>query len=238
MSNSLNELKSTMILRGLKACRLFAGLDPKDLQQVADIVSVRRLERDEYVFREGQPSRAFFVVQQGAISVHRVNAAGKELVLHVFREGESFAEAALSMDTGYPSDARAVEPSQVLVVPRQDFLNLLQRRPELALRLVVGMSMRLHILVRQLEQVTLHQVEDRLANWLLTRCPDPSSPKPVAIQLTTTKRALAAELGTVSETLSRTLAKLRELKLVQTTGKTFTVTNPSQLKEFLGKTKG
>ena len=121
------------------------------------------MDRDEYVFREGQPSRDFFVVQQGAISVHRVNAAGKEQVLQVFRAGESFAEAALSMDTGYPSDARAVESSQVLVVPRQAFLDLLQRHPELTLRLVVGMSMRLHILVRQLEDVTLHQMEDRLA---------------------------------------------------------------------------
>jgi CRP/FNR family transcriptional regulator len=233
MSTALNELKAAMIERGLKSCRLFTGLGRDDLQQVAAIVSVRRLERDEYVFREGQPSKGFFVVVQGAVSVHRVNAAGKEQVLHVFRNGESFAEATLSMESGYPSDARAVEPSQVLVVPRQDFLDLLQRRPELALRLLVGMSMKLRTLIGQLEDMTLHQVEDRLLSWLLKRCPDPDTDMPVTIQLTTTKRSLAAELGTVSETLSRTLARLREQDLVLTRGKTFTVQSPARLKAAL-----
>jgi len=235
MTSPLDELKSAMILRGLKACRLFTGLVDKDLKDVVGIVTLRRLERDDYVFREGQPSKGFFVVQQGAISVHRVNTAGKEQVLHVFRSGESFAEATLSMEAGYPADARAVERSQVLMVPRQAFLDLLQRRPELALRLLVGMSLRLRTLVGQLEDMTLHQVEDRLASWLLKRCPDPASKDTVTIQLTTTKRTLAAELGTVSETLSRTLAKMREQKLVKTTGKTFTIASPARLKAFLEK---
>ncbi|MCU0771044.1 MAG: Crp/Fnr family transcriptional regulator [Verrucomicrobia bacterium] len=233
INNALAELKGTMIARGLRACRLFTGLNPEDLQQVADIVSVRRIERDEYVFREGQPSKGFFVVHQGAISIHRVNAAGREQVLHVFRAGESFAEATLSMEAGYPADARAVESSQVLMIPRQAFLELLRRRPELAVRLLVGMSLRLRTLVGQLEDMTLHQVEHRLANWLLKRCPDPASPKPVTIELTTTKRALAAELGTVSETLSRTLAKMRDLNLLHTRGKTLTIENPIRLKTYL-----
>jgi CRP/FNR family transcriptional regulator len=233
MTSPLVELKSAMMLRGLKACRLFTGLGDEDLQQVVGIVTLRRLEPDEYVFREGQPSKGFFVVQQGAVSVHRVNAAGKEQVLHVFRSGESFAEATLSMESGYPADARAVERSQVLTVPRQAFLDLLRRRPELALRLLVGMSLRLRTLVGQLEDMTLHQVEDRLASWLLKRCPDPGSTDPVTIQLTTTKRSLAAELGTVSETLSRTLAKMREQKLFRTNGRTFTIDNPARLQAFL-----
>jgi CRP/FNR family transcriptional regulator len=238
MPNSLGKLKGAMVARGLKACRLFTGLGDTDLQDVADIVSLHRLERDEYLFREGQPSKGFFVVQQGAVSVHRVNPAGKEQVLHVFRTGESFAEATLSVESGYPADARAVEPSQVLMIPRQAFLDLLQRRPELALRLLVGMSLRLRTLVGQLEDMTLHQVEDRLANWLLKRCPDPSSDKAVTVQLTTTKRALAAELGTVSETLSRTLAKMRDQNLLKTDGRTFTISSPARLQAVLAKHVG
>lgn len=237
MSKSLDELKMTMLIRGLKACRLFAGLDREDLEEVAGIASLRRLERDEYVFREGQRSTGFFVVQQGAVSVHRVSAAGREQVLHVFRAGESFAEASLAMEAGYPADARCVEPGQVLVIPRQAFLELLQRRPELAVRLLVGMSLRLRTLVGQLEDLTFQQVEDRLANWLLKRCPNPAGDKPVTIELTTTKRTLAAELGTVSETLSRTLAKMRDQRLLRTAGRTLTIESPARLQAFLGRIK-
>ncbi len=235
MSDPLTQLKDAMIVRGLQACRLFTGLGTEDLGDVAGITSIRRLDREEYIFREGQRASAFFVVQQGAVSVHRVNAAGKEQVLHVFRTGESFAEATLATESGYPADARAVEPTQLLAIPRDDFLNLLQRRPELALRLLVGMSLRLRTLVAQLEDMTLNQVEDRLLNWLLKRCPKPDDTKPVTIKLTTTKRVLAAELGTVSETLSRTLARLRDQDLMEVKGSVFTVNNPAKLKAALLK---
>jgi CRP-like cAMP-binding protein len=75
-------------------------------------------------------------VQTGAINVHRVNQAGKEQVIHLFLPVESFAEAALASAGGYPADARATEPSTVLLVPKTDFLELVRQRPELALRML------------------------------------------------------------------------------------------------------
>jgi CRP/FNR family transcriptional regulator len=68
--------------------------------------------------------------------VHRVSAAGKEQVIHVFRPVESFAEAALASAGGYPADARATEASAVVLVPKRDFVALLRSRPELALRML------------------------------------------------------------------------------------------------------
>jgi len=88
-------------------------------------------------------------------------------------------------------------------------LALLRRQPQLALRMLGSMSSHLRVLVAQLEDMTLKDVETRLANWLVKRCPNREDGQPVRIELTTAKRVLAAELGTVSETLSRTLAKFR-----------------------------
>jgi CRP/FNR family transcriptional regulator len=81
-------------------------------------------------------------------------------------------------------------------------------------------------------------VETRLANWLVKRCPNPQSDKPVAIELKMTKRVLAAELGTVSETFSRTLASFRERKLVSVKGKTITVLSPMALNALLRRNLG
>src|SRR5208337_5548552 len=99
------------------------------------------------------------------------------------------------------------------------FLALLQRQPELALRMLGSMSVHLRALVGQLEDLTLKDVETRLANWLVKRCPNPQSASPVKIELTMTKRVLASELGTISETFSRTLAKFREQKLLRVKGR-------------------
>jgi CRP/FNR family transcriptional regulator len=238
MQSSIAEYRQVAITGTLRSCQLFAGLSQADLVSIAAITLVKPLEKGDYLFHEGSPSHGFYIVQKGAINVHRVNATGKEQVIHVFRAGESFAEATLATETGYPADARALESSQVLLVQKSGFLALLKRHPELALRMLGSMSLHLRVLVGQLEDLTLKDVETRLANWLVKRCPDPQGQQPVTIELTMTKRVWAAELGTVSETFSRTLAKFRDQKLVAVRGKTVTVLCPAKLQELLRRHLG
>ena len=233
--NPFNKLGIAVTLR---SCQLFMGLSPEDFQSIANFVVVTSLAKDQYLFREGDPSHGFYIVQKGAINVHRVNASGKEQIIHVFRASESFAEATLASDKGYPGDARAVVSTQVLLVQKAGFLGLLRRRPDLALRMLSSMSSHLRVLVGQLDDFTLKDVETRLANWLVKQCPDPKSQQPVNIQLSITKRMLAAELGTISETFSRTLAKFREQKLIKVDGKIITVLSPVRLAAMLRKNLG
>jgi CRP-like cAMP-binding protein len=238
MPSLLAEFKQAAVVNTLRGCQLFAGLPPVDLNTIANITVIKSLDKGEYLFREGAPAHGFYIVQKGAVNVHRVSSAGKEQIIHIFRAGESFAEATLATATGYPADARALESSQVLLVQKAGFLDLLTRQPELALRMLASMSLHLRVLVSQLEDLTLKDVETRLANWLLKRCPAPDSPRPVTFELKTTKRVLAAELGTVSETFSRTLAKFRDQKLLSVKGKSVSVLSPAKLRDLLRRNLG
>jgi CRP/FNR family transcriptional regulator, dissimilatory nitrate respiration regulator len=235
---SATSFKHAVILNTLRSCQLFSGLPAADLDEIASFVSSKRLEKGGYLFRESEPSAGFYIVQQGAINVHRLGASGKEQVIHVFRPFESFAEASLAGGIGYPANARALEPSTVLLVPKREFTALLRRRPELALRMLGSMSQHLRVVVGLLDDVTLKDVETRLANWLLKRCPSPLTNKPALIHLDRTKRLLAAEIGTTSETLSRTLAKFRDQNLLRIKGRLLTVTNPPQLDQLLKRNLG
>ena len=167
-----------------------------------------------------------------------MNAAGKEQVIHLFLPVESFAEASLATDGGYPADARATEATTVLLVPKRDFIALLRGRPELALRMLGSMSQHLRVLVGLLDDLTLKDMESRLANWLLKRCPRPLPNKPVVLQLDRTKRVLAAEMGATSETLSRTLAKFRDDKFLTVKGNSITLTRPRELEKRLQQNLG
>jgi cAMP-binding proteins - catabolite gene activator and regulatory subunit of cAMP-dependent protein kinases len=238
MSTGVAEFKKIAIINTLRSCQLFTGLSQVDLSNIADTTVLKSLEKEEYLFHEGDPAHGFYVVQRGSINIHRVNAAGKEQMIHVFRAGDSFAEVALATERGYPADARALEPSQVLLIQKAGILTLLKRQPELALRMLGSMSSHLRVLVGQLEDLTLKDVETRLANWLVKRCPDPQSETPVRIELAMTKRVLAAELGTISETFSRTLAKFREQKLIAVKGKLVTVLSPINLNALLRRNLG
>ena len=233
MTVKLAEFKRAAIVNSLRSCQLFAGLPQPDLEKIANVSVVKSLEKGDYLFHEGDPASGFYVVQRGAVNVHRVNAAGKEQIIHIFRAGDSFAEAALATAMGYPADARALEPTQVLLVQKAGILELLKRQPELGLRMLGSVSSHLRVLVGQLEDLTLKDVETRLANWLVKRCPNPQGESPVRIELAMTKRVLAAELGTVSETFSRTLAKFRAQKLLAVKGKTVTVLSPARLNTLL-----
>lgn len=231
-------LKHAAVVHTLRTSQLFSGLPMADLEAISALVSSKSLDKGSYLFHEGDPSSGFYLVQRGAVNVHRVNAAGKEQVIHVFRAGDTFAEVSLVTPDGYPAEARAIEPSQVLLVQKAGFLALLRHRPELALRMLASMSSHLRVLVAQLEDLTLKDVETRLANWLLRRCPDSAAAGPVAIELKTTKRVLAAELGTVSETLSRTLAKFRGQGLLEVKAGTLVVREPRQLRALLRRHLG
>lgn len=238
MLHDQKDFRQMVLVNVLRGCQLFGGLPPEDLAAIASFLVQKHLEKGDYLFHEGDRSEGFYVVQSGGLNVHRVSAAGKEQVIAVFRAGQSFAEAALASEGGYPADCRAIEPSNVLLVPKVDFLDLLRRRPELALRMLGSMSQHLRVIVGLLDDLTLKDVESRLAHWLLKRCPRPLPQEPVAIQLDRTKRVLAGELGTASETLSRTLAKFREQELVRVDGKTITVIQPLRLDELLRRNLG
>jgi CRP/FNR family transcriptional regulator len=217
----------------LRSCQLFIGLPKEDVERIASMAIPKHLEKGDYLFRAGDPSQGFYVMQKGAINVHRVSAAGKEQVIHVFRPVDSFAEAALATPGGYPADARAIASSIVLLIPKADFVDLLRKRPELALRMLGSMSQHLRVVVGLVDDLTLKNIETRLANWILKRCGKPLSAEPQTIQLDRTKRVLASEMGTTSETLSRTLAKFRDQKLIKVTGNTITVTQPLALHRIL-----
>jgi CRP/FNR family transcriptional regulator len=229
------DLKITGLIGTLRCCQLFTGLSGEDLKAIADFTVIQSLDKDDYLFREGEPARGFYLVQSGAVNVHRVSGGGKEQVIHVFRAGESLAEAALASATGYPAHARAVEPSTVLLIPKVPVLELIGRRPDLALRMLGSMSAHLRVLVGMLDDLTLKDVESRLLNWLVRH---ERTAVGGVIKLPGTKRVLAAELGTSSETLSRTLARLRDRKMIAVGARTITVLAASALTAQLRRNLG
>ena len=121
MSAAFVEFKKMAVVNTLRSCQLFTGLPQPDLQNIAAVSVVKSLEKGEYLFHEGDPAHGFYVIQRGAVNVHRVTVAGKEQIIHVFRTGDSFAEVALASATGYPADARALEPRRFCSCKRTAF---------------------------------------------------------------------------------------------------------------------
>jgi CRP/FNR family transcriptional regulator len=230
MSNPLEALRNTAIVFSLRRTPVFAGLPDDDLAMIAEFSLLKSFRKGEYLFRQREPAHGFYIVRRGIINMHRVAPDGREQVIHLFRSGESFAENSLVNDGGYLTDARSVAESEVIMIPKWEFLQILRQRADIALRILASMSQHMRGLISSLESVTLKDSETRLMNWILHRCPTPISHKPAEVAIGMTKTMLSGELGTRQETLSRTLAKLRESGLIAVRGRTLKVPDPLKLR--------
>ncbi|MBE2203811.1 MAG: Crp/Fnr family transcriptional regulator [Chthoniobacterales bacterium] len=228
-------LRNTAIVFSLRRTPVFAGLPDDDLAAIADFSQLKSLGRREYLFRQRDQTHGFYIVRRGIINVHRMAPDGREQVIHLFRPGESFAENSLASETGYLTNARSVAESEVILIPKWEFLQILRQRADIALRILSSMSQHMRGLITSLESVTLKDAETRLMNWILRRCPRPLSHKPAEVAIGMTKTMLSSELGTRQETLSRTLAKLRESGLITVRGRILKIPDPIKLRNAFRK---
>ncbi len=208
------------LIEQLKKPLLFSGLNDADLAELATITVKRVFRKGETLFCEGDEATGFYLLLSGSIKLCRMSHDGREKVLHFVQPRETFAEAAFFGDGRYPAEARAMESGEVLYLPREGFLELMGRNPGFALNLVVSLSLMLRRFARQIEELSFADVTSRLASFLIRRADEKSTSYAgiTYVDLGIKKGELASRLGTASETISRTLRKLKEEGIIEVQG--------------------
>ena len=202
-------------LSALAGIKLFEGLPQAQLASLAGIAQLKRCGAGDALFEAGQPGTHFFAVVSGKVRVYRAAPSGKEQILHVFGPGEAFAEVPVFEGKTYPASAQALEDSVLVSIPRKGFVEVLRRDPELALGVMALLSARLRAFVGQIAQLSLKEVPERLAGYLLLLR---ASQNRDDLTLDLPKGQIASYLGTIPETLSRALKKLTEQGLIEISG--------------------
>ena len=223
--------KSDGIKSTLRQSSLFAKLDEEELEAVAEACSTKRLGKGEMLFREGAPAQGFYIVQSGVICLNRLSHEGKEQVISIFKPPTSFAEAALTTLEVYPANAVAVEPTQVILVRKDRFRELVKANPDLALTMLGSMSIHLKHLVQMIDDLKFKQIECRLANWL-ARNAIPEGERSI-VDLPMSKKLLASQLGVTSETLSRAFSRFRHENILDVDGRRITIKDTTALSKYL-----
>jgi CRP/FNR family transcriptional regulator len=205
------------LLEDLKLAALFSRLDAPSLADLGRIARVQRADAGEVLFAAGDRATGFFVLLEGKVKLYKLSTDGKEYILRVVRAGETFAEAAAFSGLRYPVFAEALEPCRLARFEVNEFRHLVQRSPQLALNMIATMAELLQTLAAKIEDLSLREVGARLCRHFLELAQQEFGiPKDgQTLKLETTKTALAARLGTISETLSRTFRKLQQHGLLR-----------------------
>ena len=220
--------------RELRRAYLFADMPDQHLQTLVHGMHEVHLNPGDVLFRHGQPAERFFFLRDGLVKLFRLSPEGDEKIIEIMQPGQTFAEAVMFMGPQgrYPVNAEAVNESHVYTFDQKTFLGLLHESSDACFGLLASMSRRLHMLVNQIESLTLQNATYRLVAYLLEQIPRNVKTSP-EVQLTTPKSVIAAHLAIQPETLSRILAKLRQGGLIEVQGNHITVRDVQALRNLV-----
>lgn len=188
--------------------RLFAGLPQAISNSLLDAAQVRRLQRGEMLFHQGDSANAIHIVTEGWMKLYRIAPNGTEAVVGVMTRGQSFGEPIALRSAAYPVSAEATTACEVMAVPAQTVLDLLRTHPETAIAILSATFMHLQGLVEQIEQLKARSGAQRVAEFLVELCPEGA--ESATVTLPYDKVLIAGRLGMKPESLSRAFARLRD----------------------------
>lgn len=196
------------ILTFLGSVALFDCLSPDCMARLATACRVSRVGRSHYLFFEGDAAHSVYVVRHGWMVILLAGPDGRELVLSEMRRGDVFGENAVL--TGLPRSATAVarEGSELLVLPGEVFLSVLQDEPCLARRLLEQAAARLAAGNQREAALAFLPAEARLAR-MLHQLDDLDQATRDKGYVTVSQEELAQRTGLTRQTVARLLGQWR-----------------------------
>ena len=229
------EPRSFDLPRYLSVLPLFQEMTPLELERLAEGCRLRRMARGDTIFRVGEPCEEFHVTVMGQVKLFALSPAGQEKVIELVGPGNSFAEALMFTDKPYIINAQALTDTLVLSVSKASVVREIENDSRFAMRMLAGISRRLHGLVHDVQAYALHSGMQRVIGYLLRDLPDdpeqaaefahtssgcaatcrPGASRELRVSLPVSKATIASRLSLTPEYFSRVLHELEAEGLIE-----------------------
>ena len=186
------------------------------------------------VFRVGEPCEAFHVMVTGQVKLFALSPSGQEKVIEIVGPGQSFAEALMFSNRPYIVNAQALADSMVLSVGKQAVLDEIVRDSRFALRMLAGISRRLHGMVRDVQAYALHSGAQRVIGYLLrdANAEEAHCDEAFTVTLPVSKATIASRLSLTPEYFSRVLHEFEAAGLVRIDKRDVHILDPKRLSTY------
>ena len=189
----------------LRKVNLLQGISDAALKKLVDSAVQRSVAAGTILFMEGEPVRGFYLIETGHVKISRHSQDGREHILLVLGEGDSFNEVA-ALDGGpNPATATAHSDAVVYCILRDELRKIVYENPDLAWAMIESISRRARHLVGMVQDLSMRSVKGRLANLLLDQA---EANETDAVPRMLTQEEMASHLGTVREMVGRALRSL------------------------------
>jgi len=218
----------------LKYVPIFSELGEDTLEKISKLGIRKSFKKDSVVLFEHETGTALFVIVEGKVKVSRVSDDGKEVILTILGESDFFGEMAILDGLSRSANVTAMEDSELFIIQRSEFLELLNVHPEVSIALLQELTQRLRSADMKIKSLSLKDAEGKVATVILQLADDVGKIKQgtVEIEKLPFQHDLANMAGTSRETISRTLHTFAKKGLVELDGAKLRIMNYEKFKEL------
>lgn len=210
---------------------LFATLTDDEFKSFEHIFHVKSYRKNQVIFLEEEVGNYMYIVLAGKVKVDKTTPEGKESILAIHRAGDFFGEMALLDGKTAPATVSAMEDCRVASINKSDFNHFLMRNQKIVQQIIQVLCVRLRHVWEQIQSMSYSTADARIRGALLqlSRKHGVADSRGVIIDLKVTHQELAEMVGTSRETVTRTLARLREQNIILVEHRRIVVLNPKAL---------
>lgn len=228
MATQIGKIKVQEFLARLP---LFDQMLPQEIDQIARGTTEHHVARGSTLFQRGDPCVGFHLVVYGQVKLAFVSATGGEKVVEIVGPGHSFGEAVMFLNKPYIVTAQILADSLLLHVSKEAIYKQVTDNPQFALKMLGGLSMRMHGLICDVEAYSLRSGTERVIGYLLQGNEREGGDQ---FNLQVSKTVIASRLNLTPEHFSRILHDLAQDELISVNGRNVRILDVDRLRAYDG----
>jgi CRP/FNR family transcriptional regulator len=214
---------------------IFQGLPPEEFAKIAAVMRPMKLAAGETIFHEGLPAFGLYIICRGKVKLAKHTRAGHAQILKLLGPGEILGEKTLFDQETYTSFAKTLEPSQLVFIPREEFMAFIKEHPEVAIRLIEKLSRELKAFGEKLVEVTSRSAKERVARllWELANAYGEETEEGLDVGVELPRAELAEMAGVSKETAIRILSELKDRDIISLPGRRIVIKDLEKLRKLV-----
>jgi CRP-like cAMP-binding protein len=220
----------------LKKVPIFSGIGSKDMEKIVAVTHQKKYRKDNMILIEEEAGQTMFILMSGQVKVSRISEDGREVILAVMGEGDFFGELSLLDGQSRSANVTVIKDAEMLLINRDDFLNLLNEFPQIAIQLLRELASRMRKSDAQIKSLSLKNATGKVTGAIHRLAEDIGiiDNNQVRIDNLPTQQDLANMAGTSRETISRVLQRLMNDNYVVKEGSKLIILDYSRfIKDFI-----
>jgi len=212
----------------------FTGVSREALDWLSIRFQRKRYDRKQMIFQEGESCKSLQLIEVGTVRVVKTLESGRELILNIFRQGESVGEVALIDGADYPASAWTQDDTIILELSKEDYFEMSKKFHEIPFATIRDLNLRVRSMAQRVHELGSGNVESRLARFFLAFS---KTGKPrgdgLWIPIYLSRQELADMVGVRIETVIRIMSQWHKEKILETHEDGFLLPNRDLLNSIL-----